>query len=185
MLESAGALLLGWQPQPVWDLSVVFLAGGCATAACVTDLRSREIPHAITVGGGAAMLVLLGSALTAGLLTGAPPPAAPLRAGVLGLAIGAAYLALALLPGEGLGGGDVKLAPILGAGLGWFGTVSAVLGVLFYPFLLAAAGLAVMGVRRRLRRSSSEAPVALRHLRIPFAPWLLAGWLLALLTHAT
>ena len=36
--------------------------------------------------------------------------------------MGAVYLLLAVLPGGGVGGGDVRLAPVIGGLLGWLGS---------------------------------------------------------------
>jgi len=79
----------------------------------------------------------------------------------------ALYRLLAALP-RGMGGGDVKLAPLLGFYLGWLGWSSVLVGA-FAGFLLGGVtGAALMSAR-----------VATRKSRIPFGPFMLAGVFLA------
>ncbi|MCS3779940.1 prepilin peptidase [Tsukamurella ocularis] len=91
----------------------VFLAW-CA-ALCWFDVRERRLPNVLTLP--AACVALVGSLWA--VFDGAP---APLVGAVLWAAVnGAAFLAL------GMGAGDVKLAPPLGAAVAWCGGVPAVL----------------------------------------------------------
>jgi prepilin peptidase CpaA len=78
-----------------------------AFAACVTDLRTRRIPNALTFGAAAAALLFHATA----------PTGAGVVSAATGWLIGAAvmFLPFAL---RGLGGGDVKLLAALGAWLG-------------------------------------------------------------------
>jgi len=79
----------------------------------------------------------------------------------------ALYWMLAVLP-KGMGGGDVKLAPLLGLYLGWLGWSSVAVGA-FAGFLLGGlAGAALLGLKLATRKS-----------RIPFGPYMLAGAFLA------
>jgi prepilin peptidase CpaA len=103
-------------------------------AACLTDLRWRRIPNALTLGGAAAALVvqlmLLGP-------TGAGSAAA-------GWAIGLA-LFLPIFALRGIGGGDVKLLAALGAWLGpmpavWLAFWSAIAGGVFALIVAGARG---------------------------------------------
>jgi leader peptidase (prepilin peptidase)/N-methyltransferase len=68
-----------------------------------------------------------------------------------------------------MGFGDVKLAPVLGATLGWIGISSALTG-LFMAFLLGGLVGAALLLGRRAHRGS----------QIPFGPYLLAGALAGL-----
>ncbi len=63
------------------------------------------------------------------------------------LVMGGFYLLLALLPGGGVGGGDVRLAPLIGAVLGWLGPGHLVIGMAagFLVGGLVAAALLVAG----------------------------------------
>jgi leader peptidase (prepilin peptidase) / N-methyltransferase len=72
-------------------------------------------------------------------------------------------------PGQ-LGGGDIKLAGLVGLALGWLGW-PALLGGAILGFVLAAvASLALLAARRVTMRSA-----------ISFGPFLLGGALLAIL----
>ncbi|MDD2857412.1 MAG: prepilin peptidase [Candidatus Nanopelagicales bacterium] len=72
--------------------------------------------------------------------------------------------------GRGMGLGDVKLAPVLGATLGWISVGSAVIGLLAAFVLGACVGLALIAGHRVERRT-----------RIAFGPFLLAGALVCVL----
>ena len=62
------------------------------------------------------------------------------------------YLLLAALPGGGVGGGDVRLAPLIGALLGWLGVAELVTGIAagFLVGGLAAVLLLVLGRADRM-----------------------------------
>ncbi|MDH6579098.1 A24 family peptidase [Kitasatospora sp. MAP5-34] len=85
-----------------------------------------------------------------------------------GLAFGACYGALALV--APIGFGDAKLAPSLGAVLGWYGWNTALAGF-FYGFLLASLWGAALLLTGRSKRGDSLA----------FGPAMLLGALLAVL----
>lgn len=175
------AVLAG--PSIIWTAAVLALAGVVALAASIVDMRTREIPDRLTVGALIAMGGLLGLAWLFGMVTGTPDPRIPLRAALLGAVIAAAYLGLALLPGRGLGGGDVKLIPTLAASLGWLGVDATVLGTLIAPFVLATLGILAGAVIAACRTW----PIRLHlsgHLRVAFAPWCAAGWAVAVLVSA-
>jgi len=70
------------------------------------------------------------------------------------VAMGAVYLLLAVLPGGGVGGGDVRLAPVIGALLGWLGAGSVVVGLLAGIVLGGLAAAALLVLRRVGLRSS-------------------------------
>jgi leader peptidase (prepilin peptidase) / N-methyltransferase len=71
----------------------------------------------------------------------------------------------------GMGEGDVRLAPLLGAYLGWLNPGIVPIG-LFYGFLLGAVvGVALMAIGSAGRRTA-----------VPFGPFLAAGTVLAVLT---
>jgi len=79
------------------------------------------------------------------------------------------YLALALAYPKGMGFGDVKLAGLIGAILGWLSFSALVVGA-FAAFLLGGvAGIAVIASRR----GTGKTP-------LPFGPFMLAGAALAL-----
>lgn len=125
------------------------------------DLEHQIIPHAVTLPG-----IPLG--LVASLLPGRPQPTEAL----VGALAGAGFLYLvavygdALLKKESMGGGDVNLAAMMGAFLGW-----RLLAVAC--FLACLAGSVVGGSLLLLKVKSREEP-------IPFGPFLALGGLLAL-----
>ena len=91
------------------------------------------------------------------------------RAVVGAVALGACYLVLALLGGgSGMGLGDVKLAPTLGALLAWAGWDVWLTGTVA-AFLLGGAWGVVLLARGRGRQA-----------RMPFGPFMIAGALAAL-----
>jgi prepilin peptidase CpaA len=81
------------------------IALAVALAACITDLRTRRIPNALTFGAAAAGLVFHAA-------WGSGPGFS-----VAGWAVGVAVFFVPFVLG-GLGGGDVKLLGALGAWLG-------------------------------------------------------------------
>lgn len=94
-----------------------------------------------------------------------------LRCLYAGLAFGACYGVLALLAPMGFG--DAKLAPSLGALLGWYGWRTVLAGF-FYGFLLLSLWGAALLLTRRSKRGDSLA----------FGPAMLLGALLAVLAAA-
>lgn len=103
----------------------VFLAW-CA-ALCWFDVRERRLPNVLTLP--AASVALAGS-----LWAVVDGDSAPLVGAAVWTAVnGAAFLA------RGMGAGDVKLAPTLGAVVGWSGGVPAVLLAILGAQLLTLA----------------------------------------------
>jgi leader peptidase (prepilin peptidase)/N-methyltransferase len=94
-----------------------------------------------------------------------------LRGSVLGGLLGFGLLFLIhLVSPRGMGFGDVRLAGLLGAALGWLGLGHVLLG-LFLGFLTASAiSLTLIGLKLRSRKD-----------RIPFGPFLALGAVLAVL----
>jgi prepilin peptidase CpaA len=104
------------------DSLISFTALAIASVACVTDVRSRRIPNALTFG--AATLGLIAHASTGGI------------AGALtsfgGLALGLGLFLPFFLLG-GMGAGDVKLLAALGAWVGladvfWLAMYTSIIG---------------------------------------------------------
>jgi leader peptidase (prepilin peptidase)/N-methyltransferase len=110
----------------------------------VIDARTHRLPDAILIPGAGAVLVLLGgAAVTIG---------EPLRAvGVAGGAAGAflGCLAVHLARPSAFGGGDVKLAGLCGAVLGWIGPEAVASGIAlgFIAGGVAATGALLAGMR--------------------------------------
>jgi leader peptidase (prepilin peptidase) / N-methyltransferase len=153
---------LGWA-VPAY-LALAFI---CVVLA-VIDASTRLLPNRITYP---AFPVVLGLLLVASVALG---DLGRLGRGLLAaVAVGALFLALALISPRGMGLGDVKLAPTLGLALGWLSWGAVAVGV-FAGFLLGGlAGLAAIAVLGLTRKSL-----------LPFGPWLVAGALLGVLAGA-
>lgn len=131
-------------------------AGFCAVLVALSaiDLEHRIVPNRVVLPAAAAVLALQ--------LVREPSVEWPLAA----LGASAFLLAAALAYPRGMGMGDVKLALLLGAMLGWTVAVALMVG------LVAAAVPAVAIVVRRGR--------AAKGVGIPFAPFLAFGAVVAL-----
>jgi leader peptidase (prepilin peptidase) / N-methyltransferase len=143
------------------------LAFVCLVLA-VIDASTRLLPNRITYP---AFPLVLGLLVVASVGLG---DLGRLARGLLAaLAVGALFLALALISPRGMGLGDVKLAPTLGLALGWLSWGAVAVGV-FAGFLLGGlAGLAAIGLLGLTRKSL-----------LPFGPWLVTGALLGVLAGA-
>jgi len=120
------------------------------------DLDHRIIPNAVTYPGLALGLLL---ALPAGPRDFLASAAAALGAGLL-------FFLIAVVSRGGMGGGDVKLAAVMGAFLGW----PVIAAALFISFTLGGlVGLALLVSGRRRRKDP-----------VPFGPFLAVGGLAAL-----
>ncbi|WP_394279111.1 prepilin peptidase [Microbacterium sp.] len=123
------------------------------------DVRTHRLPNAWVLPG----YLVLGACFLVACLLGAPWGGL-LRAAVSGILLFAFYLLLRALGPGGMGGGDVKLAGVLGLALGWAGwealTVGAIAG--FVLGGLYGVGAIVFG-----RASAKTA--------LPFGPWMLLG----------
>lgn len=118
------------------------------------DLEHRIIPNAISYPG-----------LVLGLLL-AIPQGRLLDAAASAIGAGGMFLLIAVLSRGGMGGGDVKLAALMGAFLGW----PTIAVALMLAFLLGAcAGLLMLVLRRGTRRTA-----------IPFGPAMAVGAVVAL-----
>lgn len=153
------------RPEPLywWALTAVVVAylyfAAITIALTLIDLETHRLPNAIVlpsylvVGG----LFVLACVLGAGW-------AALLRAAIGGAILYAFYFLLRLIRPAGMGGGDVKLAGVVGICLAWLGWGPLIVGA-FAAFLLGGVfGIALLLARRAGRRTA-----------IPFGPWMLAG----------
>jgi len=130
----------------------------------IIDLRTRRLPAPMVNRLLAGLVVLT---VVGGLASGSMRPAMWSLVGAV--AFGGLLLGVRCLAGDGVGGGDVRLA----VPLGWFlgasavGWTDIVNGVATALLVSAVGALAVTAVRRRWRE-----PLA-------FGPWLCLGALLA------
>ncbi len=145
---------LAFGPTPEFVVAAGLLAA--LIAITVIDLEHQLIPDVITVPG-----VLVG--LAANLATGR---VSWLDSAVGVVLAGGLFLAVILVSGGGMGGGDLKLGAMLGAFLGW----QVVLVALFIGVVCGGA-LAI--VLLASGRSGRKDP-------IPFGPFLAAGGAVAL-----
>ncbi|MDH6123143.1 A24 family peptidase [Kitasatospora sp. GP82] len=141
------ALLLGW-------------AGLFGVVLGFVDAAVHRLPDVLTLPLAVGTATLL-------LLTEHQGPVL-LRCLYAALAFGACYGALALLAPMGFG--DAKLAPALGAVLGWYGWRTVLAGF-WYGFVLAALWGGAQLLTRRMKGGDS----------LPFGPCMLLGALLAVL----
>ncbi len=129
------------------------------------DIAVQRLPDRLTLPAYPALLILLALAAAIG-----QDWSAFARAVLGGLAAVAGYLLLSALSRGQLGGGDIKLAGLIGLVLGWLGWHTLAAGAVA-GFLLAAAVSTVLLAARRIGRQS----------RISFGPYLLYGALFAAL----
>ncbi len=131
----------------------------------VIDARTHRLPDRIVLP----MLVVL--PLLAGADALATQHPGPLTRALLGgVLLGGFYAALRLLSRDGMGGGDVKLAAVIGLVLGWHGWSALAVGAAAAFVLGALYALALMALRRADRKT-----------RIAFGPWMIAGAVLGIL----
>jgi leader peptidase (prepilin peptidase)/N-methyltransferase len=159
----AVAAKFGWS----WELPAYLYLAAISVALAAIDIDLMRLPDKIVLPSYLVAPILLLPAVLTEHSWGAV---------VRGLAAAAllytGYWMLAALP-RGMGGGDVKLAPILGFYLGWLGWSSVAVGA-FAGFVLGGlVGAALMAMQRATRKS-----------RIPFGPYMLAGAFLAVFAAA-
>ena len=159
----AVAARFGWS----WELLAYLYLAATAIALAAIDLDVMRLPDKIVLPSyGVAPLLLVPAAIAEHSMHAAT------RGLIAAAVLYALYRILAAIP-KGMGGGDVKLAPLLGLYLGWLGWSSVTIGA-FAGFLLGGvAGAALVATRRASRKS-----------RVPFGPYMLAGAFLAVFAAA-
>jgi leader peptidase (prepilin peptidase) / N-methyltransferase len=158
VLFVAVAARFGWS----WLLPAYLYLAAVAIALAAIDLDVMRLPDRIVLPSYIVAPVLLVPAAVA-----ERNGDAAVRGLIAAALMYAFYWVLAVLP-KGMGGGDVKLAPLLGLYLGWLGWSSVAIG-LFAGFLLGGVvGVVLLATRMAGRKS-----------RIPFGPYMLAGAFLA------
>ena len=167
---SAGVLfvLLGWwawQSDSLGLLPLLLAWGLVGLCLAMIDVDHHRLPDALTLP----MLLVTPAGLLLAQLLGDDRSWLDAAWGVV-IWLGAIGGLWALSRGRGMGLGDVKLAPSLGALLGWIGLGSAVVGLLAAFIVGALIGITLMLVHRAGRRS-----------RIAFGPFLLLGTLIGVL----
>ena len=130
----------------------------------VIDARTHRLPNRIVLPALASLILLV---IIEALATG--DGGRMTRTLLGGLALGAFYAVLRLASRQGMGGGDVKLAAVIGLVLAWHGWSTLLIGAAAAFLLGALHALVLMALRR-----------ATRHTRIAFGPWMIIGAVLAI-----
>jgi leader peptidase (prepilin peptidase)/N-methyltransferase len=174
LVELATGLLwvwLGWWAigdsiDPLLPLLLVL--GSAGVALTMIDIDHHRLPDAIVLPLYPVTLVGL---VFAGLVGHSWPLASTaIGAGAWLLLIGGLWL---VTGGRGMGFGDVKVAPVLGATLGWIGVGTALVGLLAAFLIGGLVGIALLVSGRAGRRA-----------KMAFGPFLFLGALVALTTGA-
>jgi leader peptidase (prepilin peptidase) / N-methyltransferase len=149
------------------DLVPYCYIGALAVVLSAYDIASYRLPNRIVLPSYPIVFGLL--AFAAGMND---DWSALLRVGLAMTCCVAGYLALALaLPGQ-IGMGDVKLSGIVGGACGFLSWQVLFAGVLFSFVLAALVAVPLVALGRIERRT-----------RVPFAPFMLGGALLALIVR--
>ena len=167
-LAFAGGTVLWWHRLPVTDLPaaadwVVLVAYGWFVAVGIAltliDLDTRRLPDVIVLPS----IAVVGLFLTVACLLGADWTRLA-HAGIGALGLWACYALVRFVRPDGMGGGDVKLAALVGGCLGWVGWGALFVGA-FAAFVLGGLyGVALLALRRTARRAT-----------VPFGPWIIGG----------
>jgi len=154
-------------------------------AAVMTDIRSQIIPNKLNLA-----FFVCASASVSIVAAARGDTASIARACAAAALLFGAFWLLHAVSKQGLGGGDVKLAPSLGLALGFF-SWQAVLTAILLAFLLNGLAAVIM-VTANFLKSHSRSPTKSKPpaksppqpQTLPFAPALASGTLLALLLES-
>ena len=167
VLELSTSLLFGltaWHFGLSWRTPAFCALMAGLVALSSIDLHTRRLPREIIYATAAVGVPLL---VVAALVERAPQR---LWMMLLGAAIAFGVMALIYLGSRGgMGDGDVRLSPLLGAYLGWLNPGLAAVG-LFFGFVTGALiGVALLVAKRGDRKTA-----------VPFGPFLALGTVLAI-----
>ncbi|WP_426325008.1 prepilin peptidase [Microbacterium sp. E-13] len=151
------------KPADVWALGVVVVAflylATVSILLALIDLDTKRLPNSIVLPSYVVAGVLF---CVAALLSGEWD--ALLRAATGMVALYVFYALLRLARPGGMGGGDVKLAGVIGIYLGWLGWGALLVGA-FAAFVYGGVfGIILILIRRAGRKTA-----------IPFGPWMILG----------
>jgi leader peptidase (prepilin peptidase)/N-methyltransferase len=161
LLFAVMALRFGVDPE----LPAFLYLAAVGVALALIDIDVQRLPDSLTLPS----IPVAAALLTVAAVTG-DHPGALLRAGVGALALGGFYFVVWFAYPSGMGFGDVKLAPTLGAYLGWLGYGVLVTGA-FLGFLFGG----LFGIGLVLFKEGG------RKTKVPFGPFMLLGTLTAVL----
>lgn len=146
----------------VFELAAFLYISAIGVALAFIDLDTHKLPNKIVLPAYVGLPVLLvGANLIEGWDT-----ALAIRTLAGGAILYVFYFVLCIVGGMGFG--DVKLAGVLGLSLGWLGWEYVVLGG-FLPFLVGGVFSVALLVLKLATRKSG----------IPFGPWMIIGWFIA------
>ncbi|SDM20331.1 prepilin peptidase [Microbacterium azadirachtae] len=159
---------VGAVADPVfWVVLVAFLGfAAVSIVLSLIDLETKRLPNAIVLPSivvGVALLAIAAALGSAGSASGIGWTTF-LRAVAGGAILCAFYAVVRLISPRGMGGGDVKLAALVGLFLGWCGWATLIVGA-FAAFVLGGLFGAGLILLRRAKRTTA----------IPFGPWMIAG----------
>lgn len=151
-------------PAIGWWLTALgyFWFAAAGVALTVIDIEHHRLPDAIV--GPAFVIVIVALSAASLLSAGGPEWSRLIWAAGGAAALFVMYLIIVLITPNGMGGGDLKLAPVTGVVMGFIGWGSLAVGA-FAGFALGALfGLCLIILGRAKRRSP-----------IPFGPFMLVG----------
>ncbi|WP_062073077.1 prepilin peptidase [Demequina sediminicola] len=151
--------VVAWGFGLSWEMGLCLVLVFFTVVLSAIDFDTQRLPDRVVGPFAVNVAVYL---LLATVVTG---DWAALLGSVAGAAIlGLFYFVVWFVYPKGMGFGDVKMSPVIGACLGWFGWAELTVGG-FSAFVWGAVvGLTVMAITRRSRK-----------VAIPFGPWMFAG----------
>ncbi|WP_424892289.1 prepilin peptidase [Streptomyces sp. XH2] len=138
-----------------WFAAAQYWLAACGIALALIDLAVQRLPNVLTAPACAGTILLLAGAALAG------EPGSLGRAAAGAGAVTAVFLLLALIAGMGLG--DVKLAPAIGALLGWHSWTSLWWGTIAGFLIGGVCGVALLAIGRH------------RRAQVAFGPFMIIG----------
>jgi leader peptidase (prepilin peptidase)/N-methyltransferase len=142
-----------------WAIPAYLYLAAIGVALALIDLDVKKLPNSIVLPAYpvVAVLLALGS-------WGSDDWFALIRAVIGGVALWVFYFGLLLVKQGAMGFGDVKLAGILGAYLGWLGWGDLAVGAFAAFFVGGLVSVGLLLAKKADRRTA-----------IPFGPWMLIG----------
>lgn len=142
-----------------WAIPAYLYLAAIGVALALIDLDVKKLPNSIVLPAYpvVAALLALGS-------WGSDDWFALIRAVIGGVALWVFYFGLLLVKQGAMGFGDVKLAGILGAYLGWLGWGDLAVGAFAAFFVGGLVSVGLLLAKKAGRRTA-----------IPFGPWMLIG----------
>lgn len=167
-LAVALSALMLWAFGLDWVLASVIPFVAFLSIMTVIDLRELRIPDKLTKPAAVAAVPLLALSMLSDL-----GDISLVRAALGALAMGAFYFILFFIYPAGMGFGDVKLAPIIGAQVGFFGWIPEVRALIFAYLIVGPVAILLLIFGRARMKTG-----------FPFGPFMAAGAIAALVLHA-